>query len=197
MPVPDFSPGEVLTAAAMDAVGLWRNTNCTVTSVGGTAATASNGVVTVGTNNTSVTVNNAFSSDYNAYKIVYTGGTGSAGTALQIQIGAAAAGYYGTLVYAGYGGAGAPLAVRDNNVAQFTYAGSTDTLNNWLNVEIHNPFNTTRTAIYGSYVEGGAGRNSGTYNGFLDNATSYTSVRIFPAAGNITGGTIRIYGYRL
>jgi len=180
MGFPSFSAGEVLTAADMNAVGLYLVKT-----------------QTVGTGVTTVTVSDAFSANYNAYKVVYTGGTASASTALGLQIGAAATGYYGTLVYAGYGGAGAPLAVRDSNAVQFTYIGSTETTNNWLNAEIHNPFNTTRTAIYAPYVEGGAGRNSGTYNGFLDNATSYTSFRIFPFAGSITGGTIRVYGYKL
>ncbi len=66
---PDFTVGQVLTAAQMNSIGLFRVTTCTVSSVGGTAATVSNGVVTIGTGNTSVTVNNAFSSDYQSYRI--------------------------------------------------------------------------------------------------------------------------------
>jgi hypothetical protein len=179
MTYPSFNPGDILFASDQNAVGLWLVKT-----------------QTVGTGVTTVTVDDAFSANYNAYKVVYTGGTASTATALGLQLGAAVTGYYGTLVYAGYGGAGAPLAVRDNNAAQFTYIGSTETTNNSLNAEINNPFNTTRTVIYAPYVEGGTGRNSGNYNGFLNNATSYTSFTIFPFAGSITGGTIRVYGYR-
>ncbi len=47
---PVFAAGDVLGAADMNAVGLWRVTTCTVSSAGGTAATASNGVITIGFN---------------------------------------------------------------------------------------------------------------------------------------------------
>lgn len=34
------------------------------------------------------------------------------------------------------------------------------------------------------------------YNGFLNNSTQYTDFTILPSSGNLTGGTIRVYGYR-
>lgn len=63
MPVPDFSPGEVLTAAAMDQVGLWR--------LGG-------GTFSVGTSGQSFT---AFTSDYDNYQIVFSDVVCSSGLA--------------------------------------------------------------------------------------------------------------------
>jgi hypothetical protein len=53
MPVPDFSPGEVLTAAAMDSIGLWK------------IASGSLSVTTSATNITGV-----FSSDHKNYKLL-------------------------------------------------------------------------------------------------------------------------------
>jgi hypothetical protein len=53
MPVPDFSPGEVLTAAAMDKVGMWEL---------GTMTFASS---------TSETLDNVFSSSYRRYLLVW------------------------------------------------------------------------------------------------------------------------------
>ena len=53
MPVPDFSPGEVLTAAAMDSIGLWLVGSYTVT--GGS---------------TVIICNSCFSSNYKNYRIV-------------------------------------------------------------------------------------------------------------------------------
>jgi hypothetical protein len=53
MPVPDFAPGEVLTAAAMDRVGLWK------------IATGTLSLTTTPTNVTGV-----FSSDYKQYRLL-------------------------------------------------------------------------------------------------------------------------------
>jgi hypothetical protein len=52
MPVPDFSPGEVLTASAMDSIGLWQ--------IASTSFTSSPGVE----------VQNCFSSSYRNYKVL-------------------------------------------------------------------------------------------------------------------------------
>ena len=54
MPVPDFSPGEVLTAAAMDSIGLWKVASGTL------SGTATNFV-------------GCFTSDYTNYRIVVDG----------------------------------------------------------------------------------------------------------------------------
>jgi hypothetical protein len=54
MPVPDFSPGEVLTASAMDSIGLWRVAS------GPLSGTATNFV-------------GCFTSDYTNYRIVIDG----------------------------------------------------------------------------------------------------------------------------
>jgi hypothetical protein len=32
--------------------------------------------------------------------------------------------------------------------------------------------------------------------GFLNNTTSYTAFTFTPSSGTLTGGTIRVYGYR-
>jgi hypothetical protein len=53
MPVPDFSPGEVLTAAAMDSIGLWHINTTTFTA------------------QTQVDFLNVFSSSYTSYRIVF------------------------------------------------------------------------------------------------------------------------------
>ena len=75
MGYPDFAPGDVLTAADMDAVGLWLVKT-----------------QTVGTGVSSVTVTGAFSSTYDNYFVTYTGGTGSTQTPLRIQMGSTTTG---------------------------------------------------------------------------------------------------------
>ena len=34
------------------------------------------------------------------------------------------------------------------------------------------------------------------YNGHMNNTTQYTGFTILPSSGTLTGGTIRVYGYR-
>jgi hypothetical protein len=87
---PTFSVGQFNTAAYMNAIGLWRVTTCTVSSTGGTAATASNGVITIGAGNTSVTVVNAFSADFDNYLVAVSAWGTVAGAALYAGVKTAA-----------------------------------------------------------------------------------------------------------
>lgn len=193
MTYPVFSAGEVLTAANMNAVGLWRITTCTVTSAGGTAATASNGVITVGSGNTSVTVSNAFSSSFDNYKIIYTGGTMSVSTALKLQMGSTTTGYYGAYVY-GVSTGTTVSAANDNNTSSFTYAGgNSDTISTHLDVDLLAPNLAHQTALIAPMVH--YSTNFGQYSGVLANTTAYTAFTLIPFSGTMTGGTIRVYGY--
>ena len=194
MTFPSFSVGEVLTAADMNAVGLWRVTNCTVTSVGGTAATASNGVITIGSGNTSVTVNNAFSADFDNYLIIISSGATSATCTLQMTLGSTTTGYY----YAGKGRtyAGVDVNNENNNAFGFWYAaeGNVNSLSGTINVG--SPFlskNTTfNTQIEATRTDGYSLR----VGGYIANTTSYTSFKLTPNTGSFSSGTIRVYGYR-
>ena len=191
MPVPDFSPGEILTAAVMDSVGLWRVTGCTVSSAGGTSATASNGVITVGTGNTSVTVSNAFSADYNNYKVIYSGGVGSVVHNMRLQLGSANTSYFGFAPYGTFGGT-TLYGINDNNASQFSYVGGGDTSGTSLSVELRQPFASTATYISADL---NTGTSFGYYSGRYFPTTSFTAFTILPDSGTLTGGTIRVYGY--
>jgi hypothetical protein len=68
MPVPDFSPGEVLTAAAMDSIGLWK-----ITEVAFSAQSQ-------------VDFLNVFSSSYVSYKIVFHDYTQSSANEMNIRL---------------------------------------------------------------------------------------------------------------
>jgi hypothetical protein len=191
---PVFSAGAVLTAAQMNAIGLWRVTTCTVSSAGGTSATASNGVVTIGTNNTSVTVSNAFSSDFDAYKIIINGGTASTAVSLRLSLGASVTGYSSILNYATYAANTTPLSIGDNNAAQWSYVGYGTSNYLTMSLDIINPF----AAKYTQYIAAGwpAETAAGMSTGIHTVATSFTSFVLTPNTGNISGGTIRVYGYR-
>lgn len=188
---PDFSAGAVLTAAQMNLAGMWRINTCTVSSTGGTAATASDGVITIGTGNTTVTVSNAFSADFNAYRIIWTGGTANALTAIGIQLGATATAYYGARTATTTGGAAAFLG--DNNTTIWTVPAVANASWGFIDVTLYGPFATTRTGIHSVYIEGTGAL--GTYVGYQDSNTSFTSFVLDPTGANtLTGGTLRVYG---
>jgi hypothetical protein len=180
MPVPDFSPGEVLTAAAMDSIGLWL----VKTQV-------------VGTTVSSVTVTDAFSADYDNYKVVYTNGVSSASADMRLTLGASSASYYGGLIF-NRPNAATPSGIANNNTAFWQYGGGLSNANGIINsFELYQPFLARRTGIYSQIIHTeGAGSALGTFAGFHDVASSFTAFTLTPNTGTITGGTIRVYGYR-
>lgn len=195
MPVPVFTTGEVLTAANMNAVGLWRVTGCTVTSAGGTAATASNGVITIGTGNTSVTVNNAFSSDFQSYRIFIenqdTNNTASHDISLGGITGSTyyVAGHYFAWTSAAGTTAYAPAPNTTFIVSANVAAGTGTT----IVMDIHNPNIARRKYGYFTSQAGNGSMSASIYNTSTATATSFT---LSKAGNTMTGGTIRVYGYR-
>jgi hypothetical protein len=147
---------------------------------------------TVGTAVSTVTVTNAFSADYDNYKIIVTGGTASTSGNLTLRIGAAAADYRSSLASVTYSTGSQSITV-ENGAASWANAGSFTPTTKTMNIDLFDPFNTNAKRFTGSYVSGVA---SGTTNGFLNNSTSYTALTIAPSTGTLTGGTIYVYGYR-
>jgi hypothetical protein len=177
MPVPDFSPGEVLTAAAMDSIGLWLVKT-----------------QTVGTGVSSVTVTDAFSADYENYRIVYTGGTASTTQSMNMTLGSTSANYSNALIYAAYAG-GSVLTVGTNSGSSWSFAGYFNSNSVMCTVDLFTPFLTRNTMFSAPHVQFG-GAVAGQNQGILIDNNSYTSFTFTPAGGTITGGTIRVYGYR-
>jgi hypothetical protein len=149
---------------------------------------------TVGSAVASVTVSSAFSADWDNYKIVYHGGTGSDGD-LQMTLGSTAAGYYMTFGFIPYL-APALTAVSINNGASWYYAGSTRTTVNTLNLDVFGPNLAEETSMFGIYSGSKAGSGGGAIQGFLNNTTQYTAFTLTPIVGTLTGGIVTVYGYR-
>jgi len=172
-------------------------TSTTVTSVGGTAATVSNGVVSIGTSNTSVTIANAFSASFDNYRVMISGvAMSSGGGGLRFTLGST---FPSANWYAGgyYVNTSTPaLTAVGNNNAGFINIGSTTSAYAYSNsFDVLLPFSLNRTYIPNvlSYAETAfVGQISAWHNA----DTSYNGFVIYPAAGSITGGQIRIYGYR-
>lgn len=150
---------------------------------------------TIGSAVSSVVVNNAFSASYENYKIMINGGTSSADTYLKMTLGATVTGYYFSELYRTYAGTSGA-----DNLANGAYLAAGNARSNGLivNLEMLNPFLSTRTSfsqINGTVISGANGYMS-IQAGFLDNATSYTGFTITPNTGTLTGGTIKVYGYK-
>lgn len=174
---PDFVAGNVLTAAQMNGIGLWLIKT-----------------QTVGTGVASVTVNDAFSADYENYRIMWIGGTASTAGNIHLTLGATTTGYYYGLNFASYAGVGGAAGGAN---AGFIPVGGGQTTRSFADADIYGPFATIQTSVAGRLINltttSGA---SGESSGFLNNTTSYTAFTLTPNAGTISGGIIYVYGYR-
>jgi len=175
MTYPSFSAGEVLRAQDMNAVGLWLVKS-----------------QTVGTGVSSVTVTGAFSADYDNYLIQWSGGTQSVDTNLNLQLGSATSNYYSSLIFGSFLG-GAPTNSSQNNSAIWVAAGGGNPTVAKVSCSVFDPF-LTRPSHLQAFV-----RYSTVYGstvGYQGDSTSFTAFTFIPGSGTMSGGTIRVYGYK-
>jgi len=174
---PTFSSGAVLTAAQMNSVGLWLVKT-----------------QTIGTAVASVTVSDAFSSDYDHYLIDVTGGTFNTNLVWGVfQFSAGhTTGYYGAAQF--IDNAAAVTNQGTSNLGRLLVTRSSTTtagVSSWA-INVANPTSAVRKSIWGQC----SGGNMVTHGGFYDSTSSFTQFVLSPSAGTLTGGTIRVYGYR-
>jgi hypothetical protein len=179
--------GQVLTADSAEATGMkWASPSGGLTLVK---------TQTIGTAVSSVTVTDAFSATYDNYLITVSGGSGSQSSNTTLKLGSTATGYY----LAGY-----YMIYTSNTINGFASANATSWVSaSYFSTDAHHAeitlqspylskvtmFNTTLTTpATGSFIA--------RYNGYLNNTTSYTEFTLTTAAGTLTGGTIRVYGYQ-
>lgn len=179
MSFPVFASGDVLNASDMNAVGLWLVKS-----------------QAVGSGVSSVTVTGAFSANYDNYRIIYEGGVGSAQHVITVQLkvsggSASSTGYYQG--FSGYTFAGAATGAGVNNGSSFVYSGGGDTGYSHATFDLFGPFDARYTKIGGSMWYS---TYAGSMAGVHAVSTSYADFIIAPNTGTLTGGTIRVYGYR-
>lgn len=174
---PTFSVGQVLTSSAMNSVGLWLVKSQIIT---GTPS--------------SVVINSAFSADYDNYRIILTGGTGSASADVSILMTGSPTAYYGSLQYQDYT-SGSVSAAGANNSASFPWIGGcTAGQAVHASCDLFGPFLSIYTKIRnGTYQSGNA---FGMVNGEHRVASSFTGFTLTLSSGTFTNGTVRVYGYR-
>jgi hypothetical protein len=179
MGFPSFNAGEVLTAADMNAVGLWLVKSQPI------GAGASNVVVT-----------NAFSTDFDNYKITLTGGVGTGIANYSCVLGSTATGYFSSRIK-NQPNNGSVVGNGIDNSTSWGYFGQGNT--GWINVncDVLNPFLARTTVYNGSYmIENGSNSEIGTTQGFQTSTTSFTGFTITFGGTTVTGATLRVYGYR-
>jgi hypothetical protein len=146
---------------------------------------------TIGSAVASVSVTNAYSADYEAYKIIITGGVASATCDLGIiNTGSTASYAYGYIVV-NYS-TGAITAVNSASAASMPHIGSGATGTLRANFDVLNPFLAKPTSFNANIA---SLNNAGSANGIHTLSTSYTGFTITPSTGTLTGGTIYVYGY--
>lgn len=184
---------EDLAVDVDERIGLYMIRTCTVTSTGGTAASASNGVITIGNGNTLVTISDAFSANYDNYRIVFSGiDFSTSGNLHFFTLGSLNTNYFGTTYYDNYTGSPAAYA-RYNGAAYLgVLIGGTES-DTFCTMEVCAPFLTRRPSITGMYHGTGY---SGWFSGTNLATTSVTSFTLTTQSGTMTGGEIRVYGYR-
>jgi len=186
MPLTTYTAGEVLTASSLNANLVFA----AASPAGGMTLVSA---TTIGTTVGTVVIAGAFSSTYDNYKIVLSGGTSSAVVTIGMQLGATTTGYYGSFVRYDYSGSSS--IATDNNAAQFTRFGFGNT-NGLIGVcDLFAPNLAKNTFLAGGVAYSATTNGAGAYHAYLDDTTQYTAFTLTPSGGTLTGGTIRVYGY--
>lgn len=182
--------GDVLSHSDMNAVGLHLITPTSVT--GGTLSGAT---VTVGSAVSSVTVNGAFTDDFDHYQVICAGVDSSATVAnCLVTIGSKTSAYYGSGTRTVSSDSVNVSVINRSNGADW-YAGEF-TANKAGHRTLTFCFPNTTGFPVSFQAQGYGGGYASFFMGDGGSATTnYTSFTIAPSTGTITGGTIRVYGY--
>ena len=150
---------------------------------------------TIGSGVSSVTVSNAFSSTYDNYRLVISGGAGSTNNYLNMQMGATTTGYYAWGVSGTYN-SNTVTGDGESNVANFRYVAAYSTNSIWGVVDLSGP-NLAKNTHYNAAISLSNTIDAALwYNGYLADTTQYTGFTLLAISGTITGGTVKVYGYK-
>jgi len=152
---------------------------------------------TTATSGSSVTVSNCFSSTYDAYKIIATGGGTAANTPIAFQFTGITTAYYGGVIYFAYasGGPSAPSAVGFNNAANWQEIGNGGPNGISLNMDIQNA-NLAKFKAYGCFTPNMSTAGSLVLSNGICGSTTQATGFTLSIGSTFTGITITVYGYR-
>ncbi len=156
--------------------------------------------VAVGSGVTSVTLSNAFNADFNAYRVVYSGGTmtsSSGDSQIAARLGSAISGYYEIINYILRATNTTNRAAGNENTDKIDWIGGGFTNNATADVTFYNPFLTQRTTWNSNNYVAWGNAGMGMTAGFINDTTSYSSVTLLvTGVGTMSGGRLCSYGIR-
>jgi hypothetical protein len=162
------------------------------------------------TSQSTVSINDVFSTTYDFYKIIIVAENSSGQWELKFRLRVSGSdnssnNYYWSGFYQTFASSSPALNVKGSNGLTSSFeigntSSPTATLGNQHIVEIGNPFATSETTFNSSGVgyetsPGVSSSNRFTYGGMTSVTTSYTGFSFFPANGNLTG-SVSVYGYK-
>jgi hypothetical protein len=178
-------------AAAIRSLGSAVDTTSATTNAAGLVFIKSQ---TIGSAVSSVTVTSAFNSTYDSYKIVVTGGVGSASSAdLDLSLTGISTNYYNNLVYGAFNSTAVTGAFNGPvSTWRWNGTGTTSSLN--AEIELHNPNLAKTKYVKSTYNTNFV--NVGTSQGANSSTVQATGFTLALNTGTMTGGTVSVYGYR-
>lgn len=183
MPVPDFAPGEVLTASAMDQIGLWKIKQVTFTSAA----------------DSGVNFQSIFTSSFNSYKIVchtLTAVTNGALPRMTFYYNVSTeqtTTYYSAVTNSVHNATSNLTAVANGNF--IALGAAADNLgDSGFVIDILGVGSAGRATVNIQYVDAFNG-SFASGGGLVGTSQTYTGVKFFMSTGNIAM-TATVYGYR-
>ena len=175
---------------AQNPTGLELVTTATCSSGG----TASGGVISIGSSVSSVTVATAFSATYDNYRIVISNVTGPNNTDYGIAFESTGTNHR----YVGWSMpfTGTTMTPQYSNAYAFipvSWSSSSTAYNSFASFDVMGPYLTIVPRVISPWTGSGY---AGHYSGLWADTTSVTGFIIKPSVGTLSGGTIRVYGYR-
>jgi hypothetical protein len=176
--------GQVLVANSSASTGLaWANAGLTLVKS-----------QTIGTGVSTVTVTDAFNGTYDNYRIIISGGVGSANANISMVLGSTTANYAYNNIYMAYNST-TVTGEASNSASSWLRVARSSANNIDAEIEIKSPFETKRTIGQWRMSSSASNELWSIGGGYLNDATSYTAFTLTTSTGTLTGGTIRVYGY--
>lgn len=175
MTYPVFTNGDALPASDMNAIGLWLVKT-----------------QTIGTGVSSVTVTGAFNSSFDNYRVVVSGVVNSTAANFTVQLSAITGNNYftagtffnfGSALVNGYGPA----------VTTVWLGGPLGTVTSEMVFDVTNPM---VAKAKGYFLQGISTAAYYSFGGTCTSTSTSANLTIAANSGTMTGGTIRVYGYR-
>lgn len=183
MAYPVFAPGDILTAADMNAVGLWKVTSATFSAVG------------------TVNVNSCFTSSYTNYRVIVKLSASSTNQAVSMRMRASGADSSASYYFSGLASLVSAdttaYFARSNNATAATVMSSQATGTRSLVLDVMNPQLAENTYFHGAYTDFNAAINYSVGGSHLV-ATAYDGFTLIAGAGGgaTISGSYAVYGYK-